>query len=531
MRPKIKLSEIILVFGSVATACGAVLVALVFLLAMTGRLTISTSRKASVPTPAPASAAVNHVQTPELRGEELAWATEPPMFAIDKPTATQTPLPTLYAFVELTSEIPSFPVIILPTEMSASSLPTPVVPESQSLTVTHVIRPNENLYQIAQQYDVSVNAIIELNSLVRPGVINPGRTLLIPNQEHQSPPAGSITTSSLTPIPTNSPEISISTLADALPTILSPVVTLEPTPPPAAPPEPAISPTSTPEAVTKAAVSPEPIAPSTLPAPTELRDEPSIPLYSINSLPLDSIAVMPPNVRQHVREIYALGQLLGANSHSFSKVGDSTSGHPYFLAHFDGDSFDLGPYGYFQPTINHFSGSFSRKSVANRVGLHSWTVTDPAWASDAICLPNESPIACEIRLHRPIIILIRLGSNDRGASGLFDSNMRLAVQIALDNGVIPVLGTKPDRFEGSSNVNNIMIRQIAADFRIPLWELDLAAATIPGRGLDTDNVHLTSLYPYDYGLPWALQRGHAVQNISALLILHTLLEELDLLSG
>jgi hypothetical protein len=127
--------------------------------------------------------------------------------------------------------------------------------------------------------------------------------------------------------------------------------------------------------------------------------------------------------------------------------------------------------------------------------------------------------------------LIRLGSNDRGASGLFDSNMRLAVQIALDNGVIPVLGTKPDRFEGSGNVNNIMIRQIAADFRIPLWELDLAAATIPGRGLGTDNVHLTSLYPYDYGLSWALQRGHAVQNISALMILHTILEELNLLSG
>jgi LysM repeat protein len=506
MRPKIKPSEIILVVVSVATACGALLVALVFLSAMAGRLSISTSRPALAPTPGPMSATVNHVQTPGFRGEELAWATEPPTVQIDKPTATQTPLPTLYTFVELTSEVPSFPAVILPTEMSASSLPTSVVPEPQAQTVTHVIRPNENLYRIAQQYDVSVNAIIELNSLVRPRVINPGRTILIPNQEHQS-------------------------LAEALPTVPSPAVTLEATPPPTATPESAILPTSMPETVTEAAAAPEPIAPTTLPEPTELPPEPSTPLYSINGLPLDSIAVMPPDVRQHVREIYALGQSLGANSHSFSKVGDSTSGHPYFLAHFDGDSYELGPYGYLQPAINHFSGSYTRKSVANRVGLHSWTATDPAWASNTICLPNESPIACEIRLHRPIIILIRLGSNDRGASGLFDSNMRLAVQIALDNGVIPVLGTKPDRFEGSGNVNNIMIRQIAADFRIPLWELDLAAATIPGRGLGTDNVHLTSLYPYDYGLSWALQRGHAVQNISALMILHTILEELNLLSG
>ena len=110
---------------------------------------------------------------------------------------------------------------------------------------------------------------------------------------------------------------------------------------------------------------------------------------------------------------------------------------------------------------------------------------------------------------------------------LFDESIREAVQYAIDNGVIPVIGTKADRHEGS-NENNEILRQIAADFRVPLWEYDLVAATMIGRGLDTDGVHMTGFYSHDYTLPEAYQSGHAMHNLTALMVLDTLWKEVIL---
>jgi LysM repeat protein len=47
-------------------------------------------------------------------------------------------------------------------------------------TVTHVVRPGENLSQIARLYGVSVSAIVQANNLWNPNVIYPGQCLLIP---------------------------------------------------------------------------------------------------------------------------------------------------------------------------------------------------------------------------------------------------------------------------------------------------------------------------------------------------------------
>lgn len=276
------------------------------------------------------------------------------------------------------------------------------------------------------------------------------------------------------------------------------------------------------------------IQPISSPTTMPLTPTPGITPYppsptTLNGIPLEFVVMMSPSARQNIREIYVLGQMLGNNVRAFSKVGDSTSAHPFFLARFDSGPYNLGPYLYLQETVDHYSGSFSRQSVANRVGMHAWTVTDPAWANKRLCLANESPIACEIRLHRPMVILIRLGSNDTGAPGLFDKSMRQAVEIAIQNGVIPVLGTKPDQFEGSTNANNVILRQIAADFAIPLWELDVVAGTITGRGLRDDNVHLTFYDSHDYTSAVAFQRGHAMQNLTALITLDAVRREVETL--
>ncbi|NTU62474.1 MAG: hypothetical protein HGB05_03525 [Chloroflexi bacterium] len=43
--------------------------------------------------------------------------------------------------------------------------------------------------------------------------------------------------------------------------------------------------------------------------------------------------------------------------------------------------------------------------------------------------------------------------------------------------------------------------------------------TLPGRGLGPDGVHMTGFYQHDYTLPQAFQRGHGMQNLTALIVL------------
>jgi hypothetical protein len=242
-------------------------------------------------------------------------------------------------------------------------------------------------------------------------------------------------------------------------------------------------------------------------------------ITAVNGIPIESFVVISEAVRQNMAEIFARGQQMGRQAQAFSKIGDSTISHPFFLARFDTGPYNLGKYDYLENVIDYYAGSFGRESMAVRVGFHTWTVLDPLWADKTQCLPAETPVACEYRLQSPAIVLIRLGSNDAGVPDLFDRNMRQIVAYTIENGIIPVLGTKADRFEGPANTNNNILRQIAADYQIPLWDYDLVAETLPGRGLDVDNVHMTTFYAHDYTRPEALQRGHGAHNLTALLVL------------
>lgn len=259
-----------------------------------------------------------------------------------------------------------------------------------------------------------------------------------------------------------------------------------------------------------------PLTETPLPSPTPGIEPPQ--RLAINGIPYEAIVVMPGTAVQHAREIYASGLAIGRNPHAYSKVGDSTVEDPHFLTRYDGGPYELGAYASLQPAIDYFRGSHSRDSVAVRVGLHSWTANDPTWADKSICLPNESPVVCEIRLHNPSVLLIHLGTNDVGVPSMFDVNMRQIVDAAIAGGVIPIIGTKADRHEGS-NENNDILRQIAADYQIPLWDFDAVANTLPGRGLDQDGSHMLTFYSHDFNDPAAFTRGHPMHNLSALMML------------
>ncbi len=271
---------------------------------------------------------------------------------------------------------------------------------------------------------------------------------------------------------------------------------------------------------------PAPLGSPLYPTPRPLALEPTIPpaAMMINGVPVEAIVYLPSEVIENARAIFAYGQTLGRNPRAFSKLGDSTIENPHFLARFDEGAYNLGEYAYLQPVIDHFRGSFGRQGEAVHRGLHAWTVFAPLWANRAACALGEHMLACEFRLHNPSLVFIRLGSNDAGIPKVFDERVREIVQYCIVQGVIPVISTKADRFE-RGDVNNPLLRQIAADFRVPVWDFDAAAGALPGRGLQPDGVHLTTFFAHDYTLLDALQRGHGVSNLTALMMLDRLWRE------
>jgi hypothetical protein len=246
----------------------------------------------------------------------------------------------------------------------------------------------------------------------------------------------------------------------------------------------------------------------------------------INGMSAEQFILVSDEVRMNINDVFAQGQALGRDPNVFAILGDSLIATSQSLAKWDGDDYVLGEYEYLQPTIDHYAGSFGRYGVSVRVGLHTWSVFDPLWADKDFCLANEDLLTCEMRLNNPSVMIIFLGSNDAGYPDGFNFNYRKIVEAVIDQGVVPILATKADRFEGPDNINNEIIRQTAADFRVPLLEFDLLADTLPGRGLSSDNVHLTYLEPLDYSSPEMFTLGYPVHNLASLMIIDEVRKEL-----
>jgi hypothetical protein len=243
----------------------------------------------------------------------------------------------------------------------------------------------------------------------------------------------------------------------------------------------------------------------------------------VNGVQVETFIVMPDPVKVHVQEIFAQGQELGRNPRAFSKLGDSTIENPQFMTRFDDTEFtyNLAEFDYLQPVIDFYAGSFGREGAAVRRGLHTWSVFDPMWATDPECMSGETMLECEFRVWNPSILFVRMGSNDAGIPDQVEKHLKRIVEFSLENGVIPIMGTKADRFEGS-NINNQIIRRLAAEYHVPLWDFDLIAGTIPGRGLGNDRVHMTYFFEHDYSDPRAYRTGNGIHTLTGLMMLEAI---------
>jgi len=229
-----------------------------------------------------------------------------------------------------------------------------------------------------------------------------------------------------------------------------------------------------------------------------------------------------PTIGEEVLKIYLRGQELGNNPRAFSKVGDCESVTEWFLADFDkGEAYySLGEYSELRDVIEYFQGSYKRLGQAAKPGYTASSLLTPLWADREQCEKDESPLACEIRQHKPSFLLITLGTNDAVNPKTFETNMRRVIEYSINHGVVPVLSTKADNREGNHSINETIAR-LASEYELPLWNFWAAAQNLPDQGLQEDGLHLT-FGPNQFDDPQVMRRAWPVRNLTALQVLNKL---------
>ena len=179
------------------------------------------------------------------------------------------------------------------------------------------------------------------------------------------------------------------------------------------------------------------------------------------------------------------------DSHVFSKVGDCQMTSGTFLGGYANDKYAI-PEGY-ENTVKWFFESMLAESVTAEKGLGISSVLNPMFGLGAgykQCNRNETPLDCELRTRRPIIVLIGMGTNwIPNADASFEKYLREVVDRILETGALPILATKGDNVEGDWRLN-LAIAQVAYDYDLPLVNVWRSVRDLPGRGIER-KVYLT----------------------------------------
>lgn len=231
-----------------------------------------------------------------------------------------------------------------------------------------------------------------------------------------------------------------------------------------------------------------------------------------------------PTVSQTAHSIYLRGLEMGNDPHAFSKIGDCQSITTYFISYFDMPGYyDLGNYSSLQETIDWYSGSFSRESLAVKGGFNAAAILSPLRADPQKCNPNENPVECELRVHHPSVVIISLEEWWAGHPENYETYLRQIIDYTIQQGVVPILATKADNLEGNNLINQTIAR-FSNEYDIPLWNFWLAVQPLPDHGLmkldasgEPDLFHLThSEGYYFYNDPENMLSGWSMRNLTAL---------------
>ena len=188
-----------------------------------------------------------------------------------------------------------------------------------------------------------------------------------------------------------------------------------------------------------------------------------------------------PTVDSNVRDIYERGLSLGKDPQSFSIFGDCQSRPDEFFGVFEIDPLIIESLSSeLRETVINFEGSFNRESPTSQDGTTPGALLWDQWhRGEYGCTFAETPVECELRIHRPSFVIIQIGTHFESRNTDY---LRTIINQLIDEGVVPILATKADNRELDNRINRDMAL-LAAEFNLPLWNFWAALSDLPDRDL------------------------------------------------
>lgn len=265
---------------------------------------------------------------------------------------------------------------------------------------------------------------------------------------------------------------------------------------PATPPGPvAIVPTLA-SATSVSASAPGPATPL---SPAQAGQDPTQTAEPLNADDWETWPIVPA-VPDAMKELFQQGQALGNDPHAFSVFGDCQSTPDVFMGVYDTDPTQVSQLPpALRDTVSYFAGSFNRESPTSRSGTTAGALLWDQWTEGKYgCAPNETPVDCELRVHRPSFILIMVGTHYESRNIDY---LRTILNDLLGHGVVPILATKADDRELDDHLNQDMA-VLALQDSVPLWNFWASVKDQPNHDLYTKPIdkHLGDIYLNDDGL-------------------------------
>jgi hypothetical protein len=229
------------------------------------------------------------------------------------------------------------------------------------------------------------------------------------------------------------------------------------------------------------------------------------------------------DIAQRLHDVISTGP---ARTDVVAKIGDSLTAARSYLGCFDAsEDVKLDGRDHLRPTIEwftttiHGAPSWSRPSLAAGKG----------WAAFRTLYGDPPPIDRELAAANPAFATVMFGTNDiqLGSIDRYGRNLLDITDLLLARGVVPILSTIPPRGDDPAAdawvpPYNAVVRAVAQARQVPLIDLHRELATLRGRGLTGDHVHLASHATGCWFTPGSLAAGNNRRNLLTLEMLDRL---------
>src|SRR5260221_6076293 len=242
------------------------------------------------------------------------------------------------------------------------------------------------------------------------------------------------------------------------------------------------------------------------------------------------------NMQPRAKEIYLKGKANGLRTNVFSKGGDSITVSPNFLIPIGKAQYDLGTYADLLPALQFFSqqdvrgagNSFANPPLAAGPGWKAETLFYSAYSDPC---GAEIILNCEYSRVKPAVSLIMVGTNDSDGTDptFYTTTLKKILDTTINLGILPVLSTiPPKKLDAASNGRvdqwNLIIKGIAQQYQIPLWDYWYALQIAPNQGISSDGVHPSAPANNNTGSFTTpnLSYGYNIRNLTALMVLNAI---------